>query len=484
MEEKLLRLIATTLSAPVLWLIVLLLFTGWRLYRRAGWYLLLGAWLCTMALAYSESLSADGLLRSPALRFLDSGLPFITATLFFTFALKVGSGYRRASMAATTVGASVLAVSIGVAKIYTGSWRVILEGSSSTPYASVIIYLPLIAFSTFATIASAVALRHQLRASSNFIRHLLFAAWLTYGVLQMATFLRFSADASYLVIAFLLAWLAKVSIAGGLFLLFKEDVEVLQARRIALESQISFSWYAHELKNPIHALNFRAESLSKRLDLNDYSSARADAVKLVQTTRMLNSIVESARLAAMPLDISLVTYFSVNDAASDAIALVRSAFPIDNGSIRTEFGHGTRVCGLRSALSSIFANLLRNALEACAELTVDELKQTRQLKVFIDTKRIAHRVRIRIIDYGPGIAPDVQKHMFDPYYSTKQGINRGLGLWVVRTLVESFHGDVSVTSPIARLSRGTVFEVSFPSASDEAVDPVQFFGSLGRSYDE
>jgi two-component system NtrC family sensor kinase len=91
---------------------------------------------------------------------------------------------------------------------------------------------------------------------------------------------------------------------------------------------------------------------------------------------------------------------------------------------------------------------------------------------------VASDVRVRIIDYGPGISSEIIDSVFDPYYSTKYGINRGLGLWVVRTFVEAFHGRVSVVSPIERLSRGSIFEIVFPSAHRDDVDPSRFFGTL------
>ncbi len=480
-DEQILHFVTTTLNPPVVWLILLLLFTEWKQNRRSGWNLLLVAWFCNIVYLYVESFEPTVVLGRTVSQFVAANLSLVTAVLFLTFALKFGRGYSRPLTAAAVSGGVIFAVSLVVSRQLTGSWSTPFRETSTTTAVSVAMYLPLIAFSFIATIACAATLRRQLHEARARIRRLIVAAWFLYGVLQLAYFLKFTTEKSYIVGAFIVAWVAKLSIAAGLFLLFKEDTELMHARRVTLQSQarqqVAFSWFAHELKNPVHALHFRAETLNRRLDLKDYPRARADAVKLVQSTTVLSSIVESVKLAAEPIDLAKLTYFSVNDAVTDALDQVKSAFHMDAGIIRSELGGNVPVCGLRAALVQVFSNLLRNAVEACADLSPEYLAQTGHAKVYVDTKRIGGSVRVRVIDYGPGISSDMIDSVFDPYYSTKQGINRGLGLWVVRMFVESFYGRVTITSPIERLSRGTIFAIVFPLADDD-VEPARFFGTL------
>ena len=47
----------------------------------------------------------------------------------------------------------------------------------------------------------------------------------------------------------------------------------------------------------------------------------------------------------------------------------------------------------------------------------------------IDNQKFA---QVNIIDFGPGIPKNIQENIFEAYYSTKEGINRGLGLFVVK----------------------------------------------------
>ena len=68
-------------------------------------------------------------------------------------------------------------------------------------------------------------------------------------------------------------------------------------------------------------------------------------------------------------------------------------------------------------------------------------------------------------DGGTGISRAQQKKIFDPFFTTKPpGKGTGLGLAVVRRLVNNHHGTIAVRS---RPGRGTVFTVCFPAAEGE-----------------
>jgi signal transduction histidine kinase len=49
-----------------------------------------------------------------------------------------------------------------------------------------------------------------------------------------------------------------------------------------------------------------------------------------------------------------------------------------------------------------------------------------------------------------------------------------LGLWVVRTFVEMFGGEINVKSPIPELDYGTIFTLAFPLVQDDKVHPINF----------
>jgi signal transduction histidine kinase len=75
------------------------------------------------------------------------------------------------------------------------------------------------------------------------------------------------------------------------------------------------------------------------------------------------------------------------------------------------------------------------------------------------------KVWIEVEDSGPGIPPDVQERIFDPYFTTKPiGQGTGLGLTAVARYVRGSNGAIEVES---RGGRGTTFRMAFPRAAGE-----------------
>jgi signal transduction histidine kinase len=72
-------------------------------------------------------------------------------------------------------------------------------------------------------------------------------------------------------------------------------------------------------------------------------------------------------------------------------------------------------------------------------------------------------VRMSVHDEGHGISEQVQRRIFDPFFSTKEH-GSGLGLAIVQQIVESYGGRIEVTSEPGRGSR---FDIWWPLAPEE-----------------
>jgi len=72
-------------------------------------------------------------------------------------------------------------------------------------------------------------------------------------------------------------------------------------------------------------------------------------------------------------------------------------------------------------------------------------------------------VEFQIQDSGSGITPANQQRMFDAFFTTKNDVGTGLGLWVVKDLLEKFGGTIQVESSTEPPNHGTRFILFIPS---------------------
>lgn len=99
-----------------------------------------------------------------------------------------------------------------------------------------------------------------------------------------------------------------------------------------------------------------------------------------------------------------------------------------------------------NALSGAINNLIANGQQAGAN------------RLVLSARRTGSRVELCVLDNGRGIAPEQQRRVFEPFFTTRaQGT--GLGLAVVQSVVRSHQGEVSVASA---LGEGTCFTLSLP----------------------
>jgi CheY-like chemotaxis protein len=71
----------------------------------------------------------------------------------------------------------------------------------------------------------------------------------------------------------------------------------------------------------------------------------------------------------------------------------------------------------------------------------------------------AEHVIVEVRDTGSGMSKETMAHMYDPYFTTKQGEGTGLGLAIVKSIVEAHRGKVVCVSEVGK---GTTFRIYFP----------------------
>jgi signal transduction histidine kinase len=108
--------------------------------------------------------------------------------------------------------------------------------------------------------------------------------------------------------------------------------------------------------------------------------------------------------------------------------------------------------GDRVQLQQVILNLIMNAIDAMSEMPRLERKVT------VQTTHVGDQAEVSISDAGPGIPPEKLKEVFEPFFTTKDH-GMGLGLSIVRTIVEAHSGQVVAANQIGG---GAVFRFRLP----------------------
>ena len=106
--------------------------------------------------------------------------------------------------------------------------------------------------------------------------------------------------------------------------------------------------------------------------------------------------------------------------------------------------------GNANALASALSNLITNAIQMAGK----------QCRVAVKVIAQDGWVHLAVLDNGPGIAPDMQQKILEPFYTTRQQ-GTGLGLAVVQMVANAHKGRLAVES---ELGKGACFTLSLPLA--------------------
>jgi two-component system, NtrC family, sensor kinase len=150
-----------------------------------------------------------------------------------------------------------------------------------------------------------------------------------------------------------------------------------------------------------------------------------------------STVVQALRRYAYVGDPSETVETDLVESLETVLTLYRSQMRHGVEVIR-DFQTVSKIGGFPDALHQIWSNLINNALHAM------EFQGT--LKISLQQKD-THHVEISFTDSGKGIPENIQHQIFEPFFTTKaKGEGNGLGLSIIRTIVEQHQGTIVVTS--------------------------------------
>jgi signal transduction histidine kinase len=227
-------------------------------------------------------------------------------------------------------------------------------------------------------------------------------------------------------------------------------------RQVDELKQEFFSHVSHDLRNPLASIRLAAETLQERarkaVDPRGLRLAQLIEASAGRMLAMVNQILDFTRLRALavPLEIRPVDALEAVTRAMDELRPVAEAKRIR----LTLAAEGTdfTVLGEEGSLVRVVINLLGNAVN----FTGPDGSVTLRLV------EMGNRLELQVRDTGVGIPPEALPAIFEPYrqaHGRRQG--SGLGLAVVKGLVEAHRGTVTVRSAPGQ---GSCFTVELPKA--------------------
>lgn len=218
----------------------------------------------------------------------------------------------------------------------------------------------------------------------------------------------------------------------------------------------------HEINNPIAIIKSYLETL--RLKLPDKHPAQDELSVVGEEISRVSVLLEGLSSFSKP-KIGGFEAIDINQLCTGIIEILKKSILLPR-QIQASFCMDSAIPRIktdRNGLKQVIINLVKNAAEAMENGGKIELT-TRLLpgsaKILIDEKKqLSGSIEIRIQDNGPGIAPGIMEKLFEPYNSSKNGKNAGLGLAIVHSIVKELNGRVTCDS---NQSRGTCFSVFLP----------------------
>lgn len=230
--------------------------------------------------------------------------------------------------------------------------------------------------------------------------------------------------------------------------------ELAESAAKLAKSEREYAWremarqIAHEIKNPLTPMQLTIQSFQRRFDPNDpdiKAKLKDFTDTLLQQIETMSAVANAfSNFAQMP---------SQSNEELNIVEVTRLALELfDEKCIHME-SDATEIRAMmdRTQLIRILTNLVKNALQA-----LPENHPQARIEVRLSTRQ--NDVVIAVKDNGLGIKEEDKEHIFEPKFTTKTS-GMGLGLGIIKNIVENYGGRIEFTS---ELGVGSEFFVILP----------------------
>lgn len=225
--------------------------------------------------------------------------------------------------------------------------------------------------------------------------------------------------------------------------------QLIQAEKVAAIGTMA-SGIGHEINNPLYVIMGRAEAIR---DEKDVLACNGYAQDIIRHTKHISAIVKNLSGYIRPAGQHELVKIDVREKLAEALAMAKFSLLDDRIEIHQNLAPVPEISAKPEEIQQVFFNVIRNGIQSMAG---------KQGILEIATSFEGGQVCIRIQDAGIGIREEHLGKIFDPFFTTKgPDEGEGLGMFIVRKIVNKYNGSITLESQI---DKGTTVTIRFPGA--------------------
>lgn len=210
---------------------------------------------------------------------------------------------------------------------------------------------------------------------------------------------------------------------------------------------------AHQWKQPLNAISLAAQYMQISLARNlDKAKLEEKVSAIIRQTKFMNATVTSFQNFLRPADLN--TSFSLSLATDEILTLIKDDLAVSRIKVScTLETEDVTIKGSENEFKQVLLNLLTNAKDA---YNAKENGIEREIKISTLSKE--SHLEIKITDNAGGISSSPIEKVFENNFSTKVDQGTGIGLYIVKKILNRMKGDISVEN----VENGAQFTIILP----------------------
>ena len=230
----------------------------------------------------------------------------------------------------------------------------------------------------------------------------------------------------------------------------KEDLMIAQSRHAAMGEMISM--IAHQWRQPIAVVAMGANNILAdiELDMLDNETLKESLNEIVNQTEYLSQTIDDFKNFFKPnKQKDLTTIESIFD---ETFKVMGKMLDTNQITVIQEYKSGIQLYTYPKELLQVFINIIKNAKEVLIE------KRDHNRLITINEYLKNDYLIIQVSDNAGGIDKDILERIFDPYFTTKDELGTGLGLYMSKTIIEKhLNGQMEAFNK----NDGACFQITF-----------------------